>query len=77
MTYFHKYRNEGFASSLIKAKDIASQLGVNASFPVKCHATRKRQFDAIVSDEVNLQAERAFKVDYFFYGWYGNHFIES
>ena len=76
MTYFHKYRNEGFASSLIKAKDIASELGVNASFPVKCHATRKRRFDAIVS-EVNLQAERAFKVDYFFYGWYGNHFIES
>ncbi|KAF2939967.1 hypothetical protein DAI22_03g236600 [Oryza sativa Japonica Group] len=32
MIYFHKYINEVFASSLIIAKDIASEMGVNASF---------------------------------------------
>jgi hypothetical protein len=41
MSYFNKYRNEGFASSMVVAKDIASVMGVEASFPVKRRALRK------------------------------------
>jgi hypothetical protein len=41
MSYFDKYRNEGFASSMVVAKDIASVMGVEASFPVKRRALRK------------------------------------
>ncbi|XP_062186706.1 uncharacterized protein LOC133890315 [Phragmites australis] len=66
MNYFHSYRNEGFASSLIIAKGIASEMGVEASFPIKRCSIRKRQFDETDCAEANLQAERAFEVDYFF-----------
>jgi hypothetical protein len=33
VSYFQNYRNNGFASSLIIAKEIASELGVEPSFP--------------------------------------------
>ncbi|XP_062201992.1 uncharacterized protein LOC133904509 [Phragmites australis] len=66
MNYFHSYRNEGFSSSLIIAKGIASEMGVEASFPIKRCSIRKRQFDETDCAEANLQAERAFEVDYFF-----------
>jgi hypothetical protein len=33
--YFGSYRNEGFAPSIATAKNIAPQLGVEPSFPVK------------------------------------------
>ena len=36
--YFLKFRNEGFASNLIIAKEIASEMGVEPSLPVKRHA---------------------------------------
>jgi hypothetical protein len=64
-TYFQTYRNEGFASSLKRAKDIASQLGVEPSFPIKRHASRTKQFDESESEEAILQAEENFKVNYF------------
>jgi hypothetical protein len=51
---------------MIIAKDIASEMGVEASFPVKRRSIRKKQFDETDCDEANLQAERAFEVDYFF-----------
>ena len=43
--YFGTYRNEGFASGVIIAKEIASKTGVESSFLVKRRAPRKRQFD--------------------------------
>ena len=33
--FFENYRNEGFASSLVTAKEIASEMGVQPSFPIK------------------------------------------
>jgi hypothetical protein len=75
--YFGNYRNEGFASSLIIAKEIPSHMGVQPSFPVKRRTSRKKQFDESDSDseEVNLEAEKAFEASYFFgYGRYGNQF---
>jgi hypothetical protein len=65
--YFGNYRNEGFASSLIIAKEIPSHMGVQPSFPVKRRTSRKKQFDESDSDseEVNLEAEKAFEASYF------------
>ena len=63
--YFETYRNEGFSSSLIIAKGIASDMGVKASFPVKRCGTRKKQFDESDCQEEILDAEKAFEVEYF------------
>ncbi|ONM18221.1 General transcription factor 2-related zinc finger protein [Zea mays] len=43
--YFEAYRNEGFPSSLIISKGIADEMGLEALFPVKRRALRKKQFD--------------------------------
>ena len=64
-TYFQTYRNEGFASSLNIAKEIASELDVEPSFPVKRRASKKNEFDEIECEEAILQAEEGFKVNYF------------
>nr|TKW33479.1 hypothetical protein SEVIR_2G238766v2 [Setaria viridis] len=66
MQYFENYRNEGFSSSLIIAKGIATDMGVEASFPEKRRATRKKQFDESNCQEEILEAEKAFEVEYFF-----------
>jgi hypothetical protein len=44
MSYFDKYRDEGFASSMMVAKDIASVMDVEATFPVKSRSLRKKHF---------------------------------
>ena len=66
MEYFEKYRNDGFSSSLTIAKGIATEMGVEASFPVKSRAVRKKQFDESNCQEEIIEAERAFEVKYFF-----------
>ena len=63
--YFHNYRAKGFSSSMAIAKSIASEMGVEASFPVKRKAKRKKHFDENECDEEILQAEKAFEVNYF------------
>jgi hypothetical protein len=63
--YFGSYRNEGFAASIATAKNIASQMGVEPSFPVKWQDKRKKHFDEIEYQEEILQAEKDFEVNYF------------
>jgi hypothetical protein len=63
--YFEAYRNEGFPSSLIIYKGIADEMGLEASFPVKRRALRKKQFDESNDQEEILETERVFKVKYF------------
>ena len=65
MDYFDTYRNDGFASSMVSAKEIASEMGVEPSFPIKRRALRKKHFDENNSEEVILQTEKDFKVSYF------------
>lgn len=65
MTFFENYRNVGFASSLKSAKDLASEMGIEPSFPIKRKVTRKKQFDEPNHDEEVLLAEKAFEVNYF------------
>jgi hypothetical protein len=50
---------------LIIAREIASELGVEPSFPVKRHAKRKKQYDETEFEEAKLEAEKAFEVNYF------------
>ena len=63
--YFGNYRNEGFASSLIIAKEIASDMGVQPSFPVKRRTSRKKHFDETDCEEANLEGEKGFEASYF------------
>jgi hypothetical protein len=42
MSYFDKYRDEGFVSGMMVAKEIASVMGVEATFSVKYRALRKK-----------------------------------
>ena len=66
MQYFNNYRNEGFESSLKIAKNLATEMDVEPTFPLKCKVTRKKHFDeSECSDEAILQAEKAFEVNYF------------
>ena len=65
MDYFDTYRNDGFASSMVSAKEIASEMGFEPSFPVKHRALRKKHFDENNSEEVILQARKEFEVSYF------------
>jgi DhnA family fructose-bisphosphate aldolase class Ia len=65
VNYFQNYRNNGFASSLIISKEIAPELGVEPSFLVKRHAKRKKQYDETDCEEANLEAEKAFELNYF------------
>ena len=63
--YFDNYRNQGFTASITMAKQVASELGVNPSFPVKRQAKRKKHFDETDSHEEILRAEKDFEVNYF------------
>ena len=51
MDYFKTYRNDGYASSKVNATEIASEMGVEPSFPVKRRALRKKHFDENNSEE--------------------------
>jgi hypothetical protein len=42
MDFFDNYRNNGFATSLTIAKRIASDMGIEPSFPIKRQVTRKK-----------------------------------
>jgi hypothetical protein len=65
MQYFRNYRNEGFQSSLKIAKELATEMGIQSSFPFKRQGTRKKQFDESDCSEEILQAEKDFEVNYF------------
>jgi hypothetical protein len=65
MDYFETYRNDGFASSKVNAMEIASEMGVEPSFPVKCHALRKKHFDENNNEEAILEDEKQFRISYF------------
>jgi hypothetical protein len=65
MDYFEAYRNDGFASSKVNAMEIASEMGVEPSFPVKRRALRRKHFDENNNEEEILEGEKQFRVSYF------------
>ncbi|XP_071675889.1 uncharacterized protein [Lolium perenne] len=69
MEYFDKYRSTGFYASLIIARELANDMKIQPSFPIKRRITRKKHFDESDDDANNeeiLAAEKAFEVDFFF-----------
>uniref|UniRef100_A0A0D3EEH2 HAT C-terminal dimerisation domain-containing protein n=1 Tax=Brassica oleracea var. oleracea TaxID=109376 RepID=A0A0D3EEH2_BRAOL len=54
MSYFEKYRNDGFSSSINMAKDLAHEMDIDAIFPKKRRCFRKKQFDEANHEEVSL-----------------------
>ncbi|KAL0396240.1 UNVERIFIED_CONTAM: hypothetical protein Scaly_0072400 [Sesamum calycinum] len=59
------YRKTGFAASLNIAKDLAFNMDVEPTFPMKCRALRKKQYDENTNDEDVRSPEEAFEYDYF------------
>jgi hypothetical protein len=69
MEFFGKYRSAGFSASLIIAKELANDMKIQPSFPIKRRVTRKKHFDERDDDANNeeiLAAEKAFQVDFFY-----------
>ncbi|XP_044365589.1 zinc finger MYM-type protein 1 [Triticum aestivum] len=72
ISFFKKYRNDGFTSNVNIAKSIASDMDIDPIFPVKRHVIRKKHFDETNGSEENNQMEEAqavakesFRVKYF------------
>jgi len=67
ISYFQKYRNKGFHSSIEAAKAIASDMDIEPKFPTKHQSKRKKFFDEIndQDEEIQLSAMESFRVNYF------------
>ncbi|XP_066385182.1 uncharacterized protein [Miscanthus floridulus] len=65
VNYFQNYRNTGFADSVVTTTEIALEIGVEPSFPVKRRSIRKKQFDETECNEAILEAENDFEAFYF------------
>ncbi|XP_052621811.1 uncharacterized protein LOC122195224 [Lactuca sativa] len=64
MSFFEKYRNEGFSRSLDNAKSIAIDMDVEPTFRIRCQVTKKRQFDEIDNAQELQSAEESFRIEY-------------
>lgn len=66
VSFFEKYRENGFTSAMIDAKEIANEMGIEPVFQVKRRAIRKRHFDENPDTEREHQsAQENFRTDYF------------
>jgi len=69
ISFFRKYRDDGFNPSVCNAKSIASDMRIEPTFPTKRRVTRKRHFDEINENEENDEeiqaAKESFRVNYF------------
>ena len=55
ISYFQKYRDEGFYSSIDIAKAIAFDMDIEPKFPTKRQSKRKKHFDEINDEDEELQ----------------------
>ncbi|KAL7164885.1 hypothetical protein ACSBR2_040724 [Camellia fascicularis] len=53
--------------TMIEAKEMANELGIEPTFVEKRIISRKKQFDESISEELTQSAEESFRVSYFFY----------
>ena len=67
ISFFETYRETGFESDKIAAKEIAAQMEVAPTFYKKRIIHRKKQFDENLNNEITHSAEESFRVDYFLY----------
>ena len=55
ISYFKKYRDEGFYSSIDIAKGLASDMDIEPKFSTKCKSKRKKHFVEINDEDEELQ----------------------
>ncbi|XP_022871000.1 zinc finger MYM-type protein 1-like [Olea europaea var. sylvestris] len=67
ISFFKSYRETGFESAVIDAKEIASELDIEPIFREKRVIRRKKQFDEISCEEMTETAEESIRVNYFLY----------
>jgi hypothetical protein len=67
LTYFDRYRDEGFLESKVEAKEMASEMGIEPIFVEKRIICRNKQFDEIVGQDMTQSLEESFRVNYFLY----------
>ncbi|KAL6511204.1 hypothetical protein OROHE_020573 [Orobanche hederae] len=66
ISFFDRYRDAGFTSAMIDAKEIANEMGIEHVFSVKRKVVRKRHFDEIPNtDREQQSAQEDFRTDYF------------
>ena len=66
ISYFKKYRDEGFTSSMDTAKNIASEIYIEPKFCAKRQGKRKKHFDEQNDQDGEIQrsAVDSFRVEY-------------
>ena len=57
ISFFENYRENGFASAMIEAKNIACDMGIEPEFPKKRQSHRKKQFNENINDETVQSVE--------------------
>ncbi|XP_070040246.1 uncharacterized protein [Nicotiana tomentosiformis] len=67
ISFFNKYREEGFVTAMIYAKEIAFEMNIESEFRKKRVISRKNFFDENVANEISKSLEESFRVDYFLY----------
>ncbi|KAL8461685.1 hypothetical protein ACS0TY_032972 [Phlomoides rotata] len=67
ISFLEEYRELGFNNAMSEAKEMASQMGIEATFREKRIIRRKKQFDESGSDGITHSAEESFTVDYFLF----------
>jgi hypothetical protein len=67
ISYFKKYRDEGFTSSMDTTKNIASEMDIEPKFRTKRQGRRKKQFDEQYDQDEEIQRSGvdSFRVEYF------------
>jgi len=65
LQHFNEFRNTGFISSIITAKELANDLDLDPKFEEKRVRRRKRQFSYEESDDPIINAPDDIHVDYF------------
>ncbi|KAL2957991.1 hypothetical protein AAZX31_18G182000 [Glycine max] len=67
LSFFEKYRENGFENALISTKEIAFEMDIEPKFHEKCISRKKKQFDENVKDEIVKSLQESFRIDYFLY----------
>ena len=67
LSFFEKYRENGFENALISTKEIAFEMDIEPKFYEKRISRRKKQFDENVEDEIVKSLQESFRIDYFLY----------
>ncbi|XP_042441417.1 zinc finger MYM-type protein 1 [Zingiber officinale] len=65
--FLEEYRESGFDKAMVEAKEMATEMGIEAVFREKRVVRRKKQFDESSSTEIALSAEESFRVNYFLF----------